>query len=921
MRNWNSGNRCFRSMAAIFLAFVLGATAAIASPKPFSIDSEDAPRSLLEFGRQSALQILFASEKVKGIVTNAVHGSYEPIDALRLLLKGTPLTVSEKSDGVLVIELQDTRHRVSISAPLLTDEAGNASLLAQSNTTKNQSQAGPHSSENTSVSSSVSSDYDKTTLNEIIVTAQKRTENLRDVPASITALTSDELASQHIESIDDITRAVPGISFSPNTGNGAGVGVGSENVMIRGIGSAVGSATVGVYVDEVPVTQLIQAGTFAPKLFDLDRVEVLRGPQGTLYGASSEGGTIRYITKQPNLDHFEGTVSANASHTQGANFNTDDKAVLNLPLIDHILAVRAGVEFTENSGWINRYAYEPGNLSTASNVLLKRNVNAERDFVLRIAMKYQPDASLSITPSFVYQKEHQDDSPAYYLGAGLYRQAKSVAEPADDIGDISSLTIEKGLSFADLTSITSYFSRRFDRARDGTFFDSNYVVPAFLDTDPRTAAKQPIADPTLALLPVTVWDNERATALNQEVRLASPAGDKDSQRLNWVVGAYFSDNVDTLIHNEQAPGWNALFQSIYGFSVNDPVQSPLANPADPTAWQDNFLYFVTRTEAKQMAVFGQMDYKILPKLRATAGLRYQVSNLTYSYNGKGYYDIGINNVNSDHTKDVALTPKFSLSYELTPTANVYVSAAKGYRDAGFNVPIPQSICGQYEKQIGLSGNPPSSYAPDRLWSYELGIKTLLAENHLSLNADVYEIKWNGIQQQIVIPVCAFDYTSNVGAAKAYGSELEVLYRLPFVAGLTLGLNASAEHATITATSVNSVASVGDKLLYTPDWTATLSVAYTKPISHGLSLFLRADNLWQGRSYGDFTPNITDSINEPYSVLNASVGILNDDGLEIQIFAKNVLDNVTVIREPTIAAVTEAYTLPPRVVGIEVRKKF
>jgi len=921
VRNGDSGSRCFRSVAIIFLTFILGATVAIASPKSFNIDSEDAPRSLLEFGRQSALQILFASDKVKGIVTNAVHGNYEPIDALRLLLKDTPLVVSEKADGVLVVELAGTPHRISNSTPSLTEEAGNSSQFSQANTTRNQSQSGPISPGNNSVSSSGSSSYDNTALNEIVVTAQKRTENMRDVPASISALTSDELASQHIETIDDITRAVPGISFSPNTGNGAGVGVGSENVMIRGIGSAVGSATVGVYIDEVPVTQLIQAGTFSPKLFDLDRVEVLRGPQGTLYGASSEGGTLRYITKQPSLDHFEGAISANASHTQGAKFNTDDKVVLNVPIIDNVLAVRAGVEFTENSGWINRYAYVPGNLTTATDVLLRKDVNTERDVVLRIAMKYQPDASLSITPSFMYQKEHQDDSPAYYLGAGRYRQAKSVAEPADDIGDISSLIVEKGLGFADLTSITSYFSRRFDRARDGTFFDSDYVVPAFLDTDPRTAAQQPIADMTLAMLPVTVQDNERAAALNQEIRLASPAGDKDSRRLNWVLGAYFSDDTDTLRHNEQAPGWNALFQSIYGFSVNDPVRSPLANPADPTAWQDNFLYFVTRTEVKQMAVFGQMDYEILPKLRASVGLRYQVSNLTYSYNGKGYYDIGIDNVNSDHTKDVAFTPKFSLSYGLTPTTNIYFSAAKGYRNAGFNVPIPQAVCGPDEKQIGLAGNPPSSYAPDHLWSYELGIKALLADNHLSINADIYDIKWSAIQQQIVIPICAFDYTSNVGAAEAYGSELEVLYRLPFVPGLTLGLNASAEHATITATSVNSVAAVGDRLLFTPTWTATLSATYTRPINHGLSLFVRADNYWQGRSYGDFTPNTTDYINEPYSDLNAGFGVLNDHGLEVQIFAKNLLNNTTVIREPTIAAVTEAYTLPPRIIGIEAKKKF
>jgi iron complex outermembrane receptor protein len=921
----------FRATLITLCAMLSAGAYAIAdAPKQVNIPAGELSVALLKLSKHYGAELVYRPEQVYGLKTRGAHGSLTTEQAVTQLLQGTLLELRTDSSGAMLIAppidgtVQGTN---SSQAPNATRDASDDSKETGKKNSSQDFRVAQVDQGTNSQSSSVGSNPSATKespsigLEEIVVTAQKRAENLRDVPASISALTYDEITAQHIESTDDLTRAVPGISFSPNTGNGAGVGVGSENLMIRGIGSAVGSATVGMYVDEVPVTQLIQAGTFSPKLFDLDRVEVLRGPQGTLYGASSEGGTVRFITKQPNVDDFEGVVSANVSHTQSADFNTDGKAVLNMPLIEHVLAVRAGVEVAQNSGWIDRYAHNPGDLTTASNTLLRKNVNAERDLVVRLSAKYQPDATLSITPSFMYQKEHQDDSPAYFLNAGLYRQAKSVAEFADDLSRISSLTIEKGLGFADLTSVTSYFSRRFDRGRDGTFFDSDYVVPAFLDTDPRTAAQQPIADLTLAMLPVTATDNEHATAFNQEIRLASPAGDKDNRRLNWVVGLYFSDNVDTLIHDEQVPGWNSLFQSIYGFSVNDPVRSPLANPADPTTWQDSFLHSVTRTEAKQYAVFGQLDYEILPKLRASAGLRYQVSNLTYSFNGKGYYDIGIDNVNADHAKDVALTPKFALSYSLTSTANIYVSAAKGYRDAGFNVPVPQAVCGPNEKQIGLSGNPPSSYAPDQLWSYELGFKALLADNQLSINADVYDIRWSKIQQQIVIPVCAFDYTSNVGAAEAYGSELEVLYRLPFVAGLTLGVNASVEHATITATNANSVAAVGDRLLYTPAWSATFSATYAKPISRGLSLFVRADNYWQGRSYGDFQSNTTDYINRQYSVLNSSFGITTANGFEVQIFAKNLLDKTTVIREPTIAAVTEAYTLPPRIVGIEAKKKF
>lgn len=926
---------CGVAMRVTLLAVVLSLTASVlpASAQAvmrhyqLNIPRQPLDTALKDFAHQTGLQVARFSDRVDGsAIVGPVSGNLSADDALKSLLEPEGLSytmVNERT--IVVVKPGASKDRAATTA---------SSEENKENGPQNQSswgrfrvaQAPPdRSSNHGSVGiepGEAQESVDKANaLEEVVVTAQKRSERLIDVPASISALTSEDMAAQHIESAEDVTRAVPGISFNAQSGNGTTVGVGSENIVIRGIGSSVGSATVGVYMDEVPVTQLIQAGTFVPKPFDLDRVEVLRGPQGTLYGASSEGGTVRFITKQPDLRELGGYVSGNLSHTQHGGYNTDDQAVVNLPIVEGVLGVRAGVEITENSGWIDRYANAPGTLFTPT-TLLRSGVNSERDVVARLTVKYQPDPTLSITPAVMYQREYQDDSPAYYLGEGQYQQSKSVAEWARDSGLIPSLTVEKNFEFGDLTSVSGYFSRHFDRAKDGTFFDSNYVVPSFLDTDPRTASEQPLADQTLAVLPVTVVDRDRVTGFNQEIRLASPTGDSSARKLNWVVGAYFADDVDNTNHDELAPGWNALFQQIYGFSVNDPVLSPLADPADPTAWQDNFLYFTTRNEVKQTAVFGQLDYEILPKLRASAGLRYQISHLYFSYYGKGYYDIGISNVNGLHSKDVALTPKFSLSYELNSAANIYVSAAKGYRDGGFNSPpVPQVLCGPDESLVGLKGAIPNSYAPDQLWSYEFGFKALLADNRLSINADVYDIRWSRIQQQIVIPVCAFDFTANVGAAEAYGTELEIMYRVPIVTGLTLSASASKEHATITSASASSGAAVGDNLLFTPSFTATVSATYNRPIGQNLSAFMRVDNYWQGHSYGEFTPGLTDSINRQYEVLNGSLGVRTASGLEIQIFAKNLLNNTTVIREPTIAAVTEAYTLPPRLVGLQATQKF
>jgi len=758
-------------------------------------------------------------------------------------------------------------------------------------------------------------------LAEIFVTAEKRREDLLNVPASITAITSSDMANQHIQTIDDITRNVPGLSFSTQSGNGASVGVGSENIAIRGVGSAVGAATVGMYIDDVPITQLIQAGTFVPMMFDLQRIEVLRGPQGTLYGASSEGGTVRFITQPPDLAKVDAMVSANISNTLDAGANTDEKGMLNVPVIDGKLAVRGDAEYLHNSGWIDRYAHAPTDPTTATSTLLQKDVNGEDDRMVRLAAKYQPDESLSITPFVMYQEQHQDDSPAYFLNAGRYRQANAVAESAGDKGTVGSVTINKQWNFANLTSVTSYFNRRFDRARDGTFFDSNYIVCCFLDSDPRTAAEQPVADSTLGVLPVTVVDDDHVHSVTQELRLASAPIEAGRRSLSWLIGAYFSANVDNQVHDELAPGWNALFQSIYGFSVNNPVLSPISDPTNPNLWQNNFYHLTTQTQARQAAVFGQLSYQLLKRVTATIGLRYQESNLTFSYHGSGFYDIGISDINDAHARDVAVTPKFALRYAITQDANVYVSAAKGYRDAGFNLPIPEAVCGPDESQVGLKGSAPRFYGPDHLWSYELGSKAMLAKRHLSISADVYDIEWNNIQQQIVIPGCFFDFTSNVGSARAYGSELELAYRPSFIDGLTVGLAGSVEHATITSTSAFTVAAVGDHLLFTPEWTGSVTAAYTKPISDSLTLSVRAQNSWQGKSYGDFLSNQTDYVNREYGQLNGSVGLIIAGGLEVQVFGKNLLNNATVLREPTIAGVTEAYTLPPRILGIEATKTF
>ena len=252
---------------------------------------------------------------------------------------------------------------------------------------------------------------DSSALGEVIVTAQRRTEDVKEVPTSISVLGAAALENGHIGGLEDISRAVPGLSFA------AGGGPGLDNIEMRGVSSTSGSATVGIYLDDVPITVTnLYNGAVEPRLFDMDRVEVLRGPQGTLYGASSMGGAIRFISNQPNLTTFGGSVSSQVSGTRHGGVNYDEQGVLNVPLVEGVAAARIGVDFGEDSGYIDHY--------TLSDQLARSGTNDDKWTVLRLSAKIVADDSLTITPSFYGEWEKTGDTSVFYPGVGLYLQER-----------------------------------------------------------------------------------------------------------------------------------------------------------------------------------------------------------------------------------------------------------------------------------------------------------------------------------------------------------------------------------------------------------------------------------------------------------------------------------------------------------------
>jgi iron complex outermembrane recepter protein len=784
-----------------------------------------------------------------------------------------------------------------LSSALLTAEAQESQTAAQ--------QAAANSSSDTS-----------NQLQEVVVTAQKRSEDVREVPISISVLGGAQLEDSHITNIDSLTRLAPSVSFAAGAGEGAGEG--QQTIEIRGVSSNVGAATVGMYLDDVPITLPGEVGTALPKMFDMDRVEVLRGPQGTLYGSSSEGGTVRFITNQASTTDYQALASADVSYTEDGGLNDEYRAMLNAPLINDVLGLRVGFLYAENSGWIDRYGHPPTNIDVSDGQLLGSNINNDYDFAAKLAMTYKPTDSLTVTPFFYYQRLKSEDQPDFFLGQALYTQEASVAQPVRDTFDVSALTVNQSFGLGDLTLVSSYFWKEIYRQADGTYYDPEYVVPYILD--PAIPAKAPIADVELADLPTTAYDRQTVGTLTEELRFASSKPTTGELPLSWVGGLYYSNNSYRLEHREVAPGWNSIFEQIYGFGPDNPVLSPVSDPMFPTLWAgDMFQRNYTLRKTYTYSSFGQINYDLWPIVHLSAGLRYDYTQLPYWRDGAGFFNVG--NPISYHTEEQehALTPKASITVDVTSDANVYASAAKGFRVGGVNNPVPAAICQQDYENLGISAEP-ASYLHDQLWTYEVGSKSTLLDRSLSIDGDVFYTRWSNIQQQIELPLCGYAYVSNVGDAAIKGGELQLRDKVRALGGLTFGLSGSIQNALITQSLSGSPAAVGEHVLYTPTYSAVASLDqdWIFPGTRKLSLHLDED--WTGPSYGSFVVGNPDYHDQSYSVLNANLSF-SLGGSRLTLYSTNLLDNTTIIKHPEVNTVIEAYTVPPRIVGLKYEYSF
>jgi outer membrane receptor protein involved in Fe transport len=742
-------------------------------------------------------------------------------------------------------------------------------------------------------------------VQEIIVTAEKRSSTVQDTPISMTALSGEQLAQQGIVGIQGVVENVPGLSMRT-------AGPGQTELEMRGLSSSGGaSPTVGFYLDDYPLTapaaSLVGKVVIDPDLYDLGRVEVLRGPQGTLYGSGSMGGTVKLVTQAPVLDQLSGSVNATASSTVGGGFSRGGNLMLNLPLVNDAVALRVVATDKYRDGWITRYV-EPdfplptnpngacvgsgwpgctrGDVTAVTPSQTTPRINWERLQGGRAELLVQPAQGLKIEATALYQRITMGDYDEYDLPPGnpsARYQPNNNGEPVSDIFRLFGLTATYDMGPAQLTSATAYFSRVESQTQD--------VAEALYSLVPLYGF------PVTQFYPSGFNETDTTEQFSEELRLTSTG----KGPLQWIVGAFFSRFESIFAEYNALP---ALTDTIPG--------QPQSNP-EGILYQAHNPYHI-----KQYAVFGEGTYEFAPGWKLTAGARWYDFSSSADEETTGFLAVSGNAtpyLSHFETSNNGINPKLTLSYEEAHNLTLYSTIARGFRPGGINQQIPNPPC-------TLNAE---TYGPDSLWNYELGEKAKLLDNRLVINADVYYIKWSQVQQS-VNQSCGYPLSVNAGNAASYGPEIEI------TAALTpeLVLTASGTYTHATLTSVNQGVAAQDpalvsglNLLNVPDYTETTSLTYTRELRESLKLVARVSNSYVGKVtdldyyYGTLPA---------YNLVALRAGLVGTR-LSCFVFADNVTDKRAQLGINTTGF---AYTIPslirvatnqPRTIGMDLQYSF
>lgn len=658
---------------------------------------------------------------------------------------------------------------------------------------------------------------------EIVVTALRREQRLQDVPAAIAVVSGDDIKAKGAQDLRDYLTTVPGVNYAENN-------VGGMRIAIRGISDGIGGTDplAGIYIDEAPVTET-SAGSLDPDIYDVERVEVLKGPQGTLYGSGSMGGTVRIIGRKPLLNRVEAALESTFGTISAGGTTRRLDGVVNIPIVEDRIAFRASAGFRHDEGWINDL---PRNRKDA-NTVEKRNARAQ--------LLLQPTDQTSIIVGVLYQKDdiglpQFDDLTRTFQGRTVeeYESAKIFRQSRNSEATLASLTVNQEWDGMTLTSASNYLSKDLQATFDLTPGQSRLIrilTGVTLTPSEGVGLTAPV----------------KTKQFTQEVRLASSG----NQRLGWLIGGFYSDVSNDVVEAfdlSQAPSLNGVITA------------------------DEYYKSTQNRDTRQIAGFGELSYEITDALSITAGLRVFGVRQKSVIRGQGLLNGGdtfatIANSFSSSTK------KFLVEYKASRDHLIYAQAVQGYRNGGPNSAVPLSSCGAALTEAGYT-SAPENYGPDKLWNYEIGSKNTLLGGNAQLNAAAFYIDWTQLQNTVALS-CGLSFTTNAGRAQSKGFEIDASVRP--VRGLTLNGAVSYADAKVKEVAPGVAGRVGDRLPLTAEWSWNASAVYEHDISNNVSAFARAEVNHVGNRWTTFQSITARAINMPsYTTIGARIGVRSDN---------------------------------------------
>ena len=739
-------------------------------------------------------------------------------------------------------------------------------------------------------------------LGEVIVTATKRAEPLQDVSESIAAFDSGAIAMRGLQQMDDVAKYIPGLSVAQREPGGTTIvfrGVASSGIQFGGVSSS------ALYLDEQPITQSGRSPD--PRLIDIERVEALRGPQGTLYGASSQSGTLRIITAKPDPSGFDAWAEAQVADTQKGGTGYDVSAMVNLPLAEDRISLRLVGFSSEDAGYIDNILSDSQGGTFDNSDQVDKDVNSVDTIGARAALRFDVTEDFDVTLGVTYQdvaaKGHGDVNP----GRGDLNQVRFENESLGDRWYQAALTVNASLGFGDLVVAASYFDRKFSYEGDATdyefsFQQSGYLIYDF-GGDPRGFAT----------------NHEVTHITTVEARLQS-SNDAES-RWSWLGGVFYSRETghtefDSFARDYQDSPAFAYF-SYLEYNVYNGTLAPT----------ETWFLGVYDTELEQKAVFGEIGFDVTENFTITAGGRWFDYDRRFDLHQEapaGFSGFSLTDAQT-HSSESGDVVKLNLTYRFDDDRMMYATYSEGFRVGGANPVRPSSIL-------------PPEFSSDELQNYEIGAKTEWLNNRLRFNVAAYLMEWKDFAVQIEDPqpgVFQLGYV-NLPTAEIPGVEAEFTFAIndAWQVDASLGWNdAHVSEATVLTlvdddgNEFTKEVTDGARLPLTPEWSGTLGIEWR---SRGELLnahpFARLDLAYVGESVNNLEgfESVVGvagvSTQDAYQTGDFRVG-LEKESWSASLFVDNIWDERAVTFLNNRWAVPRQTILRPRTIGLQFRYEF